>query len=79
MGGLRFVMVLLHAARQGFRLGKKKNGLASFLHKTISGEDYRLPSGSSNIIFFFAHPNLPGTIYIYLDSKILATLLLWYI
>ena len=52
MGGLRFVMVLLHAARQGFRLGKKKNGLASFLHKTISGEDYRLPSGSSNIIFF---------------------------
>ena len=51
MGGLRFVMVLLHAARQGFRLGKK-NGLASFLHKTISGEDYRLPSGSSNIIFF---------------------------
>ena len=52
MGGLRFVMVLLHAARQGFRLGKEKNGLASFLHKTISGEDYRLPSGSSNIIFF---------------------------
>jgi hypothetical protein len=52
VGGLRFVMVLLHAARQGFRLGKKKNGLASFLHKTISGEDYRLPSGSSNIIFF---------------------------
>ena len=65
MGGLRFVMVLLHAARQGFRLGKKKNGLASFLHKTISGEDYRLPSGSSNIIFFLLILTCLGKVYKY--------------
>ena len=67
MGGLRFVMVLLHAARQGFRLGKKKMRLPSFLHKTISGEDYRLPSGSSNIIFFLLilKPALQS-VYIYI-------------